>query len=305
MAMRIFSVSQNKGGDGKTTTSVILSTYLAHVLNEVTVLVDFDPQCNASLRFLAMEDDDYTGGKSIDLGGGRIPPLHPNGKRYSSADLFADRVGELQPYPTKFKNLYVLPGDAAAINEAEARGNSSPSQMQGFRNRLQLFFRRLAAAGVKYVVVDNPPSIRAMSIASLTAATDIVIPFEAGDNSFEGVRNIMRQIVRQQPFRSPSIPLLTTSIYINKADRGHNIFKETLNDLHSIPQLKSSAMQSYLPRLNAFKALGNWNKLGQDLPETMPFNEKAGQERDLALRFCEELMSRVNAAPGHVQPLEH
>ena len=97
---KIIVNATHKGGEGKTTNSIMLAEYCAIILNLKTLIIDLDPQANFSGRYVKMEyDPAYKGGK--------IPPFHPdfepavdkdwNG-RSGIANIFYGE--DVIPYPT-------------------------------------------------------------------------------------------------------------------------------------------------------------------------------------------------------------
>src|SRR5438477_9473459 len=110
----------HKGGEGKTTNTIMLAEYAALIMELNTLIIDMDPQANLSGRYIRMEyDPAYKGGK--------IPSIHPdyepekdndwNG-RSGIANIFYGE--EVIPYPTAIKNLELLPAHSIKLQEAEA-----------------------------------------------------------------------------------------------------------------------------------------------------------------------------------------
>ena len=117
---KIIVNATNKGGEGKTTMSIMLAEYSALVMNKKVLAIDLDPQANYSKYYLNLEYDPvYKGGK--------IPPLHPEYNpdkdigwdgRSTIANIFYGE--EVFPYPTDFKNIEILPAHSSKLQEAEA-----------------------------------------------------------------------------------------------------------------------------------------------------------------------------------------
>lgn len=117
--------AQHKGGVGKTTTSVLESTYIADVLNDRVLLIDLDKQANLSGCFLPMEQDEFS---SHGVNRSWMPPVHPefgeyqlgNG-RYCFADMFKPDpdggVVGLIPYPTKNPNIDIVPAYSSELDK--------------------------------------------------------------------------------------------------------------------------------------------------------------------------------------------
>ena len=117
---KVIANATNKGGEGKTTMSIMLTEYAALVMNKKVLAIDLDPQANFSKYYLNLEYDHvYKGGK--------VPPLHPEycpdedtdwDGRSSIANIFYGE--EVIPYPTSFTNIEILPAHSYKLQEAEA-----------------------------------------------------------------------------------------------------------------------------------------------------------------------------------------
>ncbi|WP_375431371.1 ParA family protein [uncultured Friedmanniella sp.] len=166
---RVFVVANQKGGVGKTTTSVNLAAGLA--LGGLTVLViDLDPQGNASTA-LGIEHSPGTPGTYEVLIGGD--------------DIAAHAVAS-----SEAPNLTVLP---ASIDLAGAE--IELVSMVARENRLLRALRTyLRDHEVDYVFVDCPPSLGLLTLNALVAATEILIPIQCEYYALEGVSQLMRTI---------------------------------------------------------------------------------------------------------------
>jgi chromosome partitioning protein len=155
--LRVIAWSSEKGGTGKTSSAINSAVALAKAGRRV-LLVDLDPQANASLVLLE--------------GQGTAPP--------SAAAVL---LGEADPLdairPTTTPGLDVLP---SALDLADA--NVSLTGAIGREARL-----RAALAGLDYdlVVIDTPPTRSILTINALVAAGEVMIPFEPGLFSLAGL----------------------------------------------------------------------------------------------------------------------
>lgn len=158
---RVVAISNQKGGEGKTTTAVNLAASLAAGEHRV-LLVDLDPQSNASSSVGYPRGTVTAGTYELMLGGAR----------------FADVVR-----PTELPSLWVVPA-SADLAGAEV-------ELVNLEGREQALTRALAPVleGGEYdfVIFDCPPSLGLLTINALVAADRVIIPMQAKYFSLEGL----------------------------------------------------------------------------------------------------------------------
>jgi len=157
---RIVCVANQKGGVGKTTTAVNLSVGLAKA-GRHTLLVDLDPQCNATTSF------------------GKTPA-----KRHPLVLRQPLRESLLQ---TNTKGLVLLPGsrsfqDAGTLEQGEA--DAIRSHLSGGVNAYD------------FVLIDCPPSLGRLTEAALTASTEVLMPIQCEYFAMEGLTQMI-QVIRR------------------------------------------------------------------------------------------------------------
>ena len=161
--MKIIAVANQKGGVGKTTTSLNLSVCLAE-LGKKTLLVDFDPQANA------------TSGLGIEP---------------SENSAYGPMIGEGQLsdmiVPTSRENLSLIPAniDLAGVEVELIRAGDHLT-------RLRKAFQPLRQTRpFDYVLVDCPPSLGVLMTNALSAADEILVPLQCEYYSMEGLAKII------------------------------------------------------------------------------------------------------------------
>ncbi|MDD4931737.1 MAG: AAA family ATPase [Candidatus Colwellbacteria bacterium] len=162
---RIIAICNQKGGVGKTTTSVNLGAYLAAAGRRV-LLVDFDPQANASSAMGYVEDDrgtiyhgllGYVPSRDL-IRGSKVENYHyiPSGPHLAGALVELVNVPEREYYLKNF---------LASIRE---------------------FY--------DYVIIDLPPSLSLLTINGMLAANEVIIPVQAEYYSLEGLSQLLETI---------------------------------------------------------------------------------------------------------------
>jgi chromosome partitioning protein len=163
---RVIAVANQKGGVGKTTSTVNISACLAEQ-GFRTLLVDLDPQANAST---GLGLDPRTLEHSI-----YHVMLH---------DVDADSCIE----PTEVKNLFVLP---SSLDLAGAEIELVPAMSREHRLRLAI---ESVIDDYDYVLIDCPPSLGLLTVNALTAATEVLVPIQCEYYALEGLGQLMRNV---------------------------------------------------------------------------------------------------------------
>lgn len=178
MNKRVIAILNQKGGVGKTTTTINLAAYLAKSGKRVLVC-DLDPQGNS------------TSGMGVD-------------KQALSATLYdvlflrAEASNIIQKVTAS--NIFLLPANAQLAG-AEVELVSVP-------NREFQLKRVLENLDYDIVLVDCPPSLGLLSVNALTAATDVLIPVQAEYYALEGLSQLLSVITQVHTALNPNLNLL-------------------------------------------------------------------------------------------------
>jgi chromosome partitioning protein len=166
---KTIAICNQKGGVGKTTTAVNLATYLA-VREKKTLLIDIDPQANASQSMginETQEEDIYEALTSAENLSQIIKPVN-------------------QEYKLGFLNIIPSsPGLAKLEMELVNAANRE--------RRLQKIIKTVGA-NYEYIIIDAPPSLNLLTINTLTAADSVIIPVQCEYFSLRGVAELLNTI---------------------------------------------------------------------------------------------------------------
>jgi chromosome partitioning protein len=177
----VLCVANQKGGVGKTTTSINLAAGLAKA-GHPTLLVDLDPQCNATTGL----------GLQPTM---RHPLVHHMPLADSVFESYADR-------------LHVLPGSRSFRDTNEI--------VRGVEHRQTLQYHLgTAADAYAYVVIDCPPSLGDLTQAALSASQEVLMPIQCEYFAMEGLTQMIEVIrrVMKQPGRNLEFGGIVLTMY--------------------------------------------------------------------------------------------
>lgn len=198
---RVICVANQKGGVGKTTTSVNLSASLA-VAEKKILLIDIDPQGNATSG-LGISKDEVS--QSI---------YHALIDQVSPRELIHD---------TELEYLKIIPSNIDLIG-AEIELVPFSDREVRLRNVLQ---------GIKsdfdFIIIDCPPSLGLITVNSLTASNSVLIPLQCEYYPMEGLSQLMKTIDLIKNNLNPSLAI--EGILLTMADRRNNISNQVAEEI--------------------------------------------------------------------------
>lgn len=181
---RVFTVANQKGGVGKTTTAVNMAAALA-VQGLKTLVIDLDPQGNASTA-LGISDRHSGTPSSYEVLLGEIS--------------LADAIRQ-SPQSTR---LFCVP---ATIDLAGAE--IELVSMVARENRLRNALAELDMLDFDYVFIDCPPSLGLLTLNALVAAPEVLIPIQCEYYALEGVSQLMKNIDMVKAHLNPELTVST------------------------------------------------------------------------------------------------
>lgn len=220
---KIISLVNQKGGVGKTTSSINLAASLG-VLRKKILLIDLDPQGNTTTG-VGINKADIS--KSI-------------------YDLLIDEATlEEVIVKTKFKNLYVIP---ATINLAGAdielidKSKADPTFVKGAQLKKHL---EEIKDEFDYIIIDCPPSLGILTTNALTASNSVIIPVQCEFFALEGIMQLLNTIMLAQKNLNPELAI--EGVLLTMLDSRTNLGLEVVEDIKSY--FKERVYDTIIPRL--------------------------------------------------------
>ena len=213
---RIIAIANQKGGDGKTTTTINLSACLAEAGQKV-LLVDFDPQGNA------------TSGVGLEKG-------------YIDKTVYELLVDECQIQECLVKevqeNLDVLPSD---VNLAGAE-----IELLDIDGKEMLLKEQLdeIKEDYDYVLIDCPPALSLLTINALTAANTVLIPIQCEYYALEGLNQVLKTVNLVQKKLNPDLE--TEGVVFTMYDARTNLSLEVVESVKNT--LNQNIYKTIIPR---------------------------------------------------------
>lgn len=203
---RIITVANQKGGVGKTTTAINLATALA-AIGEKVLIVDLDPQGNAST------------GLGIDR----------RNRAVSSYDMLTGEATVMEAaMPTAVPGLSIIPSTLDLLG-IEMEIASAPDRVLRLRNAL----RRPAGGPIafSYVLIDCPPSLNLLTLNSMAAADSVLVPLQCEFYALEGLSQLLQTVEQIRGSINPDLTI--QGIVLTMFDGRNNLANQVVEDVRA------------------------------------------------------------------------
>ena len=196
---KIISVANQKGGVGKTTTTINLSTFLAKKGKKV-LLIDADPQGNATSGLGAEKEVEY-----------------------STYDVLVGET-EIQEVVEKriIKNLYICPSNINLAG-AEVELVSMMSREQRLKEKVEEIKEKF-----DYILIDCPPSLGLITLNAFTASDSVLIPVQCEYYALEGLGQLLNTVnlVKKHLNKNLQIEGALLTMYDIRTNLSNQVVKE-------------------------------------------------------------------------------
>ena len=197
---RIISFANQKGGVGKTTTCVNMSTFMA-LMGKKVLMIDLDPQGNATSNLGFSKDGKFNSIYQV---------------------MSEEKTVEEAIYETKVKNLSIIPSNIhlAGVEVELVYMNSREFVIKKILDKVK--------DNYDYITIDCPPSLGLITINSFTASDAVIIPIQCEFFALEGLSQLMNTIrlVKKKLNADISIDGVVLTMYTNRSNLGRQVAEE-------------------------------------------------------------------------------
>jgi chromosome partitioning protein len=218
---RVLVLANQKGGVGKTTTAINLGTALA-AIGEKVLIVDLDPQGNAST------------GLGIDRKSRQVSTYHVMSGEAGLGESITETV---------VPGLYVAPSTLDLLG-IELEIASERNRAHRLRSAIHALWSEKVTETFTYILIDCPPSLNLLTINALTAADAVLVPLQCEFFALEGLSQLLKTV---EQVRSALNPQLTIhGVVLTMFDPRNNLSGQVVADVRQF--MGDKVYETMIPR---------------------------------------------------------
>ncbi|MGN6584363.1 MAG: ParA family protein [Rhizobiaceae bacterium] len=216
---RVITVANQKGGVGKTTTAINLATALA-AIGESVLIVDLDPQGNAST------------GLGIDR----------HNRSLSSYDMLTGGASlGAAAVDTAVPGLSIVPSTLDLLG-VEMEIAAAPDRVTRLKSALES--HRAEENRFSYVLIDCPPSLNLLTLNSMAAADSVLVPLQCEFFALEGLSQLLQTVDQVRRTINPSLTI--QGIVLTMFDGRNNLANQVVDDVRA--HMGDKVYETVIPR---------------------------------------------------------
>ncbi|MYZ46833.1 ParA family protein [Rhizobiales bacterium L72] len=218
---RVLSIANQKGGVGKTTTAINLGTALA-AIGETVLIVDIDPQGNAST------------GLGVDR----------HGRDASTYDVLMGALTLAEAaQETAVPRLFLAPSTLDLLGvELEIAGSGDKAYR--LRNAVSALPRAEHGPAFSYILVDCPPSLNLLTINAMAASHAVLVPMQCEFFALEGLSQILSTVERVRTGLNPDLSI--QGIVLTMFDGRNKLSGQVVDDVRA--HMGDKVYKTVIPR---------------------------------------------------------
>jgi chromosome partitioning protein len=219
--LRVVAIANQKGGVGKTTTAINLATALA-ALGEKVLILDIDPQGNAST--------------------GLGVPRHL--RRSSVYEVIMGEQSLMEAVmPTALPGLHLAPADAD-LSGIELELGQAAGRNFRLRDALAVLRQDKGPDRFTYVLIDCPPSLNLLTVNAMAAADAVLVPLQCEFFALEGLTQLMRTVELVRASLNPRLEI--QGVVLTMYDKRNALSEHVARDVRS--HFGEAVYETVIPR---------------------------------------------------------